>query len=321
VQLDALLLDLNEDAGVGSPWAGRRPLLKPWYRLAYDGERALVGYGDRVVALEGRAARLLLPRLLPLLDGEHTVAEIAGELGRSTRPAVVHAIAELDRLGLLAEGPAAAADAQALAAVLGGAPIEIERRLSGAAVGVLGEAAITVEAARLLRRAGVGSAERLEGSGAGSFDLVLASGPPAALERWNEVALERGTPWLQVVPYDGRFAAAGPLYVPGETCCRACYALRLAATRELPDEHRLLQAQPGAPSLAPVNALLAAHVALIALRWLAARDPLLPGVLWAIGLEGGCTLTRHEVLRVPRCPACSGLRSVAPPAPWFEGER
>ncbi|HSP73427.1 MAG TPA: hypothetical protein VLN26_13720, partial [Gaiellaceae bacterium] len=82
-----------------------RPLLRPGYRVVADGGRLLLERGHRVVLLEGRAAGSLLPRLLPLLDGSRTPAEIADALGPETRPAVEHALRVLAARRLLCEGP------------------------------------------------------------------------------------------------------------------------------------------------------------------------------------------------------------------------
>jgi bacteriocin biosynthesis cyclodehydratase domain-containing protein len=66
---------------------------------------------------------------------------------------------------------------------------------------------------------------------------------------------------------------------------------------------------------AAASASAAGLAALICLRWLGARDPTLPGAFYALELQGTFALTRHRVLRVPRCPAC-GVSS-PPPSPWF----
>ncbi|HEY6055045.1 MAG TPA: hypothetical protein VIU86_14005, partial [Gaiellaceae bacterium] len=54
------------------------------------------------------------------------------------------------------------------------------------------------------------------------------------------------------------------------------------------------------------------------LRWLGTRDARLPGTLQTVELGDGVELVRHVVLRVPRCPSCSGLGAVAPPLPWHD---
>jgi hypothetical protein len=64
----------------------------------------------------------------------------------------------------------------------------------------------------------------------------------------------------------------------------------------------------------------AGAAAMLALRWLAWRDPLAPGKIQAIELGAGLELAVHHVYRVPRCPVCSGLSDMAPPLPWFKEE-
>jgi bacteriocin biosynthesis cyclodehydratase domain-containing protein len=104
--------------------------------------------------------------------------------------------------------------------------------------------------------------------------------------------------------------------VPGQTACHACYLLRRGATSGYEQDFALLERRPvRAPMPAAANTIAAGLAALICLRWLGARDPTLPGVLYALELQGPFALTRHRVLRVPRCPACAMLSP--PPSPWF----
>src|SRR5205823_3156141 len=56
---------------------------------------------------------------------------------------------------------------------------------------------------------------------------------------------------------------------------------------------------------------------LLAMRWLAVRDPHLPGALFALEPAEGLSLRRHPVHRVPRCPACSPAAVGGRPLPWF----
>jgi bacteriocin biosynthesis cyclodehydratase domain-containing protein len=124
---------------------------------------------------------------------------------------------------------------------------------------------------------------------------------------------------MQVLPFDGRFAAVGPLFLPEETCCFECYLLRRASNVEYGDELAVLAREPAPwPMPPPLAATVAGLAALQALRWLALRDPFVPGVLTAVELDGVAKLGSHVVYRVPRCPACSGLDELAPPLPWFE---
>jgi len=111
----------------------------------------------------------------------------------------------------------------------------------------------------------------------------------------------------------------GPLFLPGETACHVCYLLRRAANLGFGELEHLLDGHPScAPAGPALESLVAATAASLAVRWIGALDPRLPGVLLAVEPDGGLRVTRHLVLRVPRCPACSPTRRLAPPAPWFD---
>ncbi len=311
-----------------------RPQLKPWYRIAEAEDRVVLEYGQAVVVFEGGAARTLLPPLLPLLDGSRTVSALAGTLGEAARPAIENALALLSDHGLLAEGPSltqeAPEDGRAAAEFLAALSREprpagrVRDRLREARVGVAGAAGVAEEVARLLLRSGLEDLRRLEWSGEATprVDLVLAcpSGEELPmLERWNRIMLKAEQPWFQVLPYDGRFAAVGPLYLPEQTSCYQCYRLRRASILDYPAEYWLLEGKPAPypcpPSVASAAAGLAAT---LVLRWLLDRDILVPARLYALELGSGTSLTTHHVHRVPRCPECSGLAGFASPLPWFK---
>ncbi len=63
--------------------------------------------------------------------------------------------------------------------------------------------------------------------------------------------------------------------------------------------------------------MAAALATVVAIRWLTASDPTLPGRFYA--LEPGLVvrLRFERLLRVPRCEAC-GAHARAVPSPWFE---
>lgn len=305
------------------------PLLAPWYRLVEEGDAVVLEHAHRAVVLEGAAVRRLLPALLPLLDGTRPLEQIVEAVGAPAAEAVRHALALLAGKGLLVAGPPlrcageARAAAEQLAAAAGLAPASVAARIASARVGVAGAARAAGETARLLRRAGIGELRRRALTGApGDDDLVVvapAQGELEALERWNARALHAGTPWLQLLPFDGRLAAVGPLFLPGETACAVCYRIRRAGADGLAGVGRALERVPPRASAGPaLTAAAAAVAAEVALRWLAGRDPRLPGVLFALESGGGPALSEHAVLRVPRCPACSPASALAPPAPWFE---
>lgn len=304
----------------------RRPLLAPWLRVAEDGDALLLSYGGELVRFDGRAATTLLPALLPLLDGTRTLDEVVERLGARVRPAVEQAVALLDEHRLLTDGPPldpdlpdpVAATAELLAASGGIAPAAARERLVGAHVGVVGEGANAAELGRALRLAGVGRVDRSEGGA----ELVLVA-PDALgddlLPGWNERALAAGITWLQVLPFDGSFAAVGPLYLPGETCCHRCFELRRAANLEFGDELGALRRVRAPVATPPALAATVSGLATLqALRWLVLRDPYVPGSMLAVTLTDTPRVESHFVHRVPRCPACSVTARQAAPLPWAE---
>jgi len=326
-------------AAQAPPHVPARPQLKPWYRLVETGETVVLEHAQAVLVFEGRAARRLLPSLLALLDGTRTVEEIVAELGEEAAAGVEHALSLLADKRLLLDGPRLAAvdpsgmlETVELLASLGAesTPDEIRAALAEARVSVFGSGEAAPFLATLLRDSGVGSvdrggwpdAEAPAGAGAAPFAVVApARDEVPQVEAWNRRAVAEGRPWLQVLPFDGLFAAIGPLYVPGETCCFECYRLRRRATSGYADEFGAIEAAPLAAPAGPALAAAAAGIgALLALRWLAYRDQRLPGVFLALE-AAGTALSPHRVYRVPRCRACSDVRDVAPPLPWHKETR
>ncbi len=303
-------------------------MLAPWYRLVEDGDRLLLEHGRSVVVLEGRAVRLLLPALLPLLDGTRTIDEVVVRLGEPARPAVELALGLLDSNGVLAEGPAlelgAPASASWLAAHYGLAPAVAVGRLRGASVGVIGDSWAGEAIARILHSAGVGTVVRGGWDGVDAVDLTVVA--PSAIESprltgWNALALESGRCWLGVRPFDGLIATVGPLVVPGESACYECLLHRLAAHLEYGrDLLRIESSPPTAGELAPVHAITAGVAAQLVLGWAAGCDTTLPGALHVLELRPVLSVASHPILRVPRCPACSTAERLAPPLPWHEAE-
>ncbi len=260
---------------------------------------------------------------MPLLDGTRTTQEIVDALGRSAEPAILRALALFDEHGLLVDGPPTPGhddEARYVAAVSAATPAGARSALRRARVAVRGSAPAGGEVVRLLTSAGVATtaAALVERDGE-SADLVVVAPAPEEVEHLaglNARRLSDATPWLALLPSDGGFAAVGPLFVPGQTACHACFLLRRGATSGFERDHPLLERQPVRAPMPPAASAIAAGLAtLICLRWLGAHDPTLPGAMYALELRGTLALTRHRVLRVPRCPACG--TSSPPPSPWF----
>jgi len=311
---------------LGSP--ALRPLLAPWYRLVPDGDRLLLEHGRAVVVLEGAAVRSFVPALLPLLDGSRTLDDLEERLGHSARPAIEATVELLAEHGLVIEGPDAdsesSAGALALGAAYGLAPGTAAERLAGARIGVAGGSPLGAEAARALRSAGVAEVLRLDTEEDAHVDLMLvmpAADEVALLREWNRLALERGTCWIGLRPFDGLLWSIGPLVVPGESCCYECLLLRLASHLDYGSDAPLIEQSPPAAIGGRALELVALGVLLqLALGWIVGRDGSLPGVLQVIETRPGIALSGHSVLRVPRCGACSPAERLAPRLPWHEAE-
>jgi bacteriocin biosynthesis cyclodehydratase domain-containing protein len=324
---DALLVTRPPAAGDVVP---QHPALVPWCRLVEDGGRVLVEHAGTLVTLEGGAARALLPRLLPLLDGTRTADDLGEALGPAVAPAIENALRLLADYELLVEGPPAdgspsgATASYAASVTRATSATAAARTLERAHVSVLGSGASATELARQLAGAGVGRVTPLPPDAEpdpGSF--VVAAPEHAelrALERLNERALGHGAPWLQALPYDGQFVVAGPVFVPGSSGCRACFVARRAATSGFDEDYDLIDRVPRrTPPPSPLVAIAAALTTVITVRWLTTADPTLPGRFYALEAGTVVRLRFDRLLRVPRCPAC-GPHAQAVPSPWFEAD-
>lgn len=333
------MAEQRRGVGDASPVVPRRPYLKPWYRRAQPDGRLVFEYAQSTVVFEGKAVEKLLPVLLPLLDGTRTVDEIDEVLGRAAAPAVGHALTMLTERGLLLDGPpvpddvatAKAETVHFLAATgRGGSLDQSEQVLARATVAVVGTGELGREITGLLEASGVGRLRRVDWAGPvepGGLDLAVAAPDPQELPRledWNRRALESKSPWLQVLPFDGRIAAVGPLYVPDETCCYECYRRRRAANVNHPSaDYWALEASPASyPTPPPLRHMVAGLAAMLALQWLSDRlanegpSPV-PATLYALTWTGTVELTSHRVYRVPRCPVCFP-DDQGTPAPWHD---
>lgn len=310
------------------------PYLKPWWRVTFEATQVTFHYGDQIVNCHGRAAVVLFPMLLPLLDGRHTVEQITDALG-SAGSAVPKAIALLASQGLLMEGPAVSvsvsrtvreavhfvAATQRLTRPLNDDAAALEA-LRVAVVGASRTAALIVAELRSLDAYAQPLAWDASDAQVQTHDLIIVAPSPAELPlmtAWNERAIQAGTTWLQVLPYDGKFASVGPLYVPGETCCYACFCHRRASVLEYPSEFWQMQQTPAPyPTIGPVEMIVAGLASMTAIRWHLRNDEALPGAFVALQFNGEMSTSTHVVYRVPRCKMCSAVERVAAPLPWFE---
>jgi bacteriocin biosynthesis cyclodehydratase domain-containing protein len=312
-----------------------RPYVKPWYRIAEADDRMVLEYGGSTVVLEGKAVAKLLPLLLPLLDGSNDLEQISEKVGEAAAPAVMQTIRMLSENGVLTDGPPVSPDSSAaatetvhyLSAITTDQSVSAsEDLLRAATVSIAGSGTTAQQIAELLRSAGVTGTKFVGWDPAPKSppDLALAVPEPGELpklETYNLAALESGTPWLQVLPFDGRMLPVGPLYVPGETCCFECYRRRRVANVSFPDQDFwALEASPASyPTPPPLRSIAAGLVATLALRWLSERvdggPSSVPARMYGLKLSQPLQLESHYVYRVPRCPICFP-DELGTPNPW-----
>jgi bacteriocin biosynthesis cyclodehydratase domain-containing protein len=164
--------------------------------------------------------------------------------------------------------------------------------------------------------------ERLGWEPEAPVDLAVVAPAPAEagmLDAWNSGALEQGTRWLALRPFDGATATVGPLVLPGESPCHLCLVLRLAAHLEYGSDFRRIEQTPvrvhAGAALETIAAGVAAHVVL---GWIGGHDTRLPGLVHVLESGPPLAVSAHPILRVPRCPACSPAERRGPRVPWHE---
>jgi bacteriocin biosynthesis cyclodehydratase domain-containing protein len=293
-------------------------------------------YGDDVVLCEGTNADAVVTHLLDRLDGEHTVDEILAGFDESARELVCKTLESFAQHELLTSGPPVSAHAQpdvahaahfmAATQPRGMSVTHDAQILAALHVGVIGGASVAAHVLGLV--AGFGRSSQLSWNPTddelSAVDLIVVAPSPTERPRmktWNERAIESDTTWLQILPYDGSFAAVGPLYIPGETCCYHCFAHRRAANAASSAAlFWSMQETPAMfPQLAALDSILAGLATLAVMRWHSRRDASLPGSFQSIEINRDISVSSHVVYRVPRCEVCATSVAVAPPAPWFEG--
>lgn len=316
--------------------------------------------------LGGRELGTFAARLLPLIDGTRSRADIARAAGGELAAHALQLLDILDTRGLLHEsGP----DGHPLRGGL--APLlfpsltsEDGRRLASATVTLYGLQPWGTEAARHLMKAGVGRVLMVEPDDhddlAGPIDLVnrlageapgcdvrllpvhrlrahLTAVPPSeglllvALRSLDvrrhldiaRLAQATGTQHLYGT-LKGLEGIVGPLVTPGASACWNCCRLRETACSPTPWAERLVQAVRATDNLhaaspasdaMPLVAALGAHLAIAALKFLAAPTTNPPNGLQVHNFVTAGT-TNHYVARMPRCDVCSDLpRPSGPAAP------
>ncbi len=275
---------------------------------------------DEVVAKRGLAeVRLrfngvaeLLERVTHLADGTISEDTLVESFEPDVQPEVRRLVDGLRARGLIHHQTGDDTTGLFWLSVASHAP-EGVARLSRASAVVVGSGPIAASMTSALVECGVGTVDvRPEAPRAGTWDLWCGAveSSPEALLPVAEAALAAGVPFLPV-SLDDLVIRVGPLTDPFDTACLRCYLLRVDANDAQREVHRLLRqgngdGYAGSGFLPPMPSVAGQVAAVEAVKFLTGLPVTCSGrvIEWSL-VPFRCDVRR--VLRVPRCPACSGV--------------
>jgi bacteriocin biosynthesis cyclodehydratase domain-containing protein len=134
---------------------------------------------------------------------------------------------------------------------------------------------------------------------------------PIQCRKFNRVALQHRISWLHSA-LDGPVALIGPTFVPYRSACYECFETRVTMNmREVAAYQRYKDAlarndviSQGAPLLFGLSSLVASHTALEALNFVTTQASFTVNKALTVHLPT-MEFAFNEVLRYPKCPACS----------------
>lgn len=306
-----------------------RPLLRPGVVIApADSGRWQVRWDfDELTYLVGSAWSVILPWLVPLLDGTRTTADLL-----TCRPADCTADQALDGLQILQDqGFLQEAGELHVVSALDVAlrsdtadATALRHELSETEVVVYGRSLLSHRLAQCAVRQGFSSHcinGRLQLPSSGRdcrrVPVVIETDwNPRELTDWNAQCLDQRQSWLLCAAWNSR-VLIGPMMIPHETACYECHRRRLASHRRHIGAHRALDewlrqrtdvsARLPEEPLYPALADLAAAWAILELSaWVTkTRTSRIQGRV-IVFHPSTAELKVETVLRIPWCNACAG---------------
>jgi oxazoline/thiazoline synthase len=260
------------------------------------------------LVLEGE----LVERVLPLLDGKHSVDDVLDALDDVAPEQVLYLIERLVTMKAVVRAEPELPSREAAFWDMSGTGAErAHASLAAARVAVVGAGEVAVEPVLdALSVAGVGHVA----GGAHDADLTVVltdSYLNAELAEHNANALRTGRPWLLAKPV-GSVLWVGPVFQPGTTGCWACLSQRLSGHRQVAEylRERAGRAGPLPVPLADLSLIRDTGARLVTLQ----AVKFLAGVRAEpdTGLMTFDTLVfeaqRHPLPHRPQCPACGDAR-------------
>lgn len=298
----------------GGPDVGG-PTLRGTRVLRLGDDEVVLKRGLSEVRLTFPGVAGLLDRVAELADGSLDEEELVAAFDVDEQPQVRRLVAGIGSRGLLHPD---GVDTPEGAFWLSMAPFAAgaEARLAGASAVVIGEGVVARAVADGLRACGVTELETLaRAHDAPHADVWCAASespvdPALGLLDAAETALRAGVVLLPVWIED-LVIRVGPMTHPFDTPCLKCLLLRVEANDPERELHHLLRAEAGdahsGAGFLPPMASVAGQVAAVELvKHLAGLPVTTVGHAIELSLVPFRCDTRR-VLRVPRCPLCSGV--------------
>jgi bacteriocin biosynthesis cyclodehydratase domain-containing protein len=281
-----------------------------------------------------------LEAIRPLLNGDHGVEEIASSGGQTYLPTTITFLLKmLYANGLLQEGnvpPPAPLNSEDIKKYENltqflfhyvSNPVGSLALLKSAKVSVIGSHSLRAFIQDSLRGVGIDPKTEIQtildtssnNNGSGLTDaiknldflIVCQENPnPVLFKKINSICLEEGVRWLQVA-IEGTTARVGPTVIPHQSACFICYQRRADSNRPDLDNNLAYRNQLECSEtfsneglFPPLNSVIAGQVALEVVRLITGFAPAKTiGRFFEFNATSP-TVVGHEVLRLPRCPAC-----------------
>ncbi len=206
--------------------------------MAEDGLQLRAG-DERIVVLTGPFAQKALPALLKSMDGKKTIAQLAEKLAPLlNEEEIEEAVEMMAERHLLQDGEEWPEELLYYSNFE--IPLEeLQKKLQEAKLLLIGPPPLTSPLADLFRAHGIAvvreqtfsslTEEELKNHSLLIYKEDRFSTQPQQL---NELCMKTKLPWLISSTAPGTHAVVGPLFVPNETCCLACYLYRRQSNTE-----------------------------------------------------------------------------------------
>jgi oxazoline/thiazoline synthase len=304
----------------------KNPQIKPHFRVEIVAPKNVYLLSEfGTYALTGS----LYCQILPLLNGQHTRADIIDKLDGQVLPEHFdYVLDRLDEKGYLTDAAhRLTPEAAAFWSLLNVDPQQVNDRLPDTQVFVTTVGAVDAQPLIAALQAieipvQLGQPEQPR-AGINSLWVVLTDDYlQPELSRINKTALQTQQSWLLVKP-SGGISWFGPIFTPGETGCWECLAHRLQGNREV--ETSILQQQGKQEqgclptAMASLPATMQAAISLTTTevaKWLvqqifpAAKIQTLAGKIITLD-RTNFTLKTHSLTQRPQCAACGNADLVS----------